>query len=104
VVFHGPARLIVKGCRGARIEAANAGRRITQAGTMGFSANLWYSTTRCETFVPYLMGEQALLNDSFAGAPGFYVYEETPHFGRRTGLTGRGLEGVFDSLLKVFGL
>ncbi|MBX3662817.1 MAG: hypothetical protein KF804_10225 [Burkholderiales bacterium] len=104
VVFHGPARLIVKGCRGARIEAADTGRRINQAGTMGFSANLWYSTTRCETFVPYLMGEQALLNDSFAGAPGYYVYEETPDFGRKTGLTGRGLEGVFDSLLKVFGL
>jgi len=104
VVFHGPSRLIVKGCRGARIEAANTGRRINQAGTMGFSANLLYSTTRCETFAPYLMGEQELLNDSFAGAPGFYVYEETPNFGRKTGLTGRGLEGVFDSLLKVFGL
>lgn len=104
VVFHGPSRLIVQGCRGARIEAANTGRRINQAGTMGFSANLLYSTTRCETFVPYLMGEQALLNDSFAGTPGFYVYEETPNFGRKTGLTGRGLEGVFDSLLKVFGL
>lgn len=104
VVFHGPSRLIVKGCRGARIEAANTGRRINQAGTMGFSANLLYSTTRCETFAPYLMGEQALLNDSFGGAPGYYVYEETPDFGRKTGLTGRGLEGVFDSLLKVFGL
>jgi hypothetical protein len=104
LVFHGPAKLIVKGCRGARFEAAQTGRRINQAGTMGFSANLLYSTTRCETFASYLMGEQELLNDSFAGEPGFYVYEETPNFGRRTGLTGRGLEGVFDSLLKVFGL
>lgn len=104
LVFHGPAKLIVKGCRGARIEAAQTGRRINQAGTMGFSANLLYSTTRCETFVSYLMGEQELLNDSFAGAPGFYVYEETPNAGRKTGLTGRGLEGVFDSLLKAFGL
>ncbi|MDP3715352.1 MAG: hypothetical protein Q8R21_02970, partial [Burkholderiales bacterium] len=83
---------------------AQTGRRINQAGTMGFSANLMYSTTRCETFVSYLMGEQELLNDSFTGAPGFYVYEETPNFGRRTGLTGRGLEGVFDSFLKAFGL
>lgn len=104
LVFHGPAKLIVKGCRGARIEAAQTGRRINQAGTMGFSANLLYSTTRCETFASYLMGEQELLNDSFSGEPGFYVYEETPNFGRRTGLTGRGLEGVFDSLLKAFGL
>ncbi len=104
VVFHGPSKLIVKGCRGARIEAANAGRRINQAGTMGFSANLLYSTTRCETFASYLMGEQDLLDDSFTGAPGYYVYEETPNFGRKAGLTGRGLEGVFDTLLKVFGL
>lgn len=104
VVFHGPSRLIVKGCRGARIEAANNGRRINQAGTMGFSANLLYSTTRCETFAPYLMGEQELLQDSFTGASGYYVYEETPNFGRKPGLAGRGLEGVFDSLLKVFGL
>lgn len=104
LVFHGPAKLIVKGCRGARIEDAQTGRRINQAGTMGFSANLLYSTTRCETFVSYLMGEQELLNDSFSGAPGFYVYEETPNFGRKTGLTGRGAEGVLDSLLKAFGL
>jgi hypothetical protein len=94
----------VNGCRGARFEAAQTGRRINQSATMGFSANLLYSTTRCETFVPYLMGEQELLNDSFAGAPGFYVYEETPNLGRRRGLTGRGLEGVFDSFLKAFGL
>lgn len=104
MVFHGPSKLIVKGCRGARIEAANNGRRINQAGTMGFSANLLYSTTRCETFASYLMGEQELLHDSFTGASGFYVYEETPNFGRKTGLAGRGLQGVFDTLLKAFGL
>jgi hypothetical protein len=50
------------------------------------------------------MGKQELLNDNFSGTPGFYVYEEMPHAGKRTGITGRGLEGLTDSLLKVFGV
>lgn len=104
MVFHGPSKLIVKGCRGARMEDATSGRRINQAATMGFSANLMYSTTRCETFVPYLMGEQSLFLDSFTGTPGVYVYEEMPRFGQKRGITGRGIEGLFDSLLKVFGI
>ena len=56
LVFHGPATLIVKGCRGVRIERAGDGRRINQAATLGFSANLRYSTTRAATFFPYLPG------------------------------------------------
>ena len=86
------------------MEDATSGRRINQAATMGFSANLMYSTTRCETFVPYLMGEQSLFLDSFTGTPGVYVYEEMPRFGQKRGITGRGIEGLFDSLLKVFGI
>ena len=104
VAFHGPARLVVKGCRGVRVEKAGEGRRINQAATMGFSANLAYSTTRCDTFAAYLMGEQELFNDSFAGGAGVYVYEEMPHPGARAGLTGRGIEGLSDSILKIFGL
>ena len=104
LVFHGPAKLIVKGCRGIRVEQAGNGQAINQAATIGFSANLAYSTTRCETFAPYLMGKQELFNDKFTGGPGFYVYEEMPHFGKKTGITGRGLEGITDSFLKVFGI
>ena len=104
IVFHGPVMLIVKGCRGVRVERAEAGRRINQAATLGFSANLKYATARCETFASYLMGKQALFNDSFAGDTGFYVCEEMPNLGKKTGVTGRGLEGFADALLKVFGL
>ena len=50
------------------------------------------------------MGKQELFNDNFAGGPGYYVYEEMPHFGKKTGIAGRGIEGVFDSVLKVFGI
>ena len=103
LAFHGPARLIVQGGRGVRIERADAGRSINQAATIGFTANLAYSTRRCETFSAYWLGRQELLNDSFKGAQGFFVYEETPHPGKKTGMTGRGLEGLSDSLLKVFG-
>ena len=104
LVFHGPATLIIKGCRGVRIERAGDGRRINQAATLGFSANLRYSTTRASTFFPYLTGKQGLLDDSFAGADGYYVYEEVPHAGARAGVTGRGLEGITDAVLKVFGI
>lgn len=104
LVFHGPTALIVKGCRGIRVENSGSGRRINQAATIGFSANVEYKTSRCETFASYLMGKQELLNDNFSGTPGFYIYEEMPHAGGRTGITGRGFEGLTDSILKVFGV
>ena len=104
LIFEGPGRLIVQGCRGVRIEAAGRGRSIDQGATIGFSANLDYSRRRSETFGAYLMGMRGLFNDNFSGGPGYYVYEEMPYFGRKAGLTGRGLEGLTDGLLKVFGI
>jgi hypothetical protein len=106
LVFHGPCRLILKGCRGVRAEEPRAGqpRVINQAATIGFSANLEYRTTRCETFVPYLRGQAELFDDQFAGSPGRFVYEEVPGGNRRGGVTGRGLEGLMDGLLKAFGI
>ncbi len=106
LVFHGPCRLILKGCRGVRAEAPDPGspRIINQAATIGFSANLEYRNTRCETFVAYLRGKEDLFNDLFAGGPGRFVYEEMPAGRRTTGLTGRGLEGFVDATLKVFGI
>jgi hypothetical protein len=98
--------LILKGCRGVRAERPEPGepRLINQAATIGFSANLDYKNTRCETFVSYLRGKEDLFNDLFSGGPGWFVYEEMPAAGRRTGITGRGLEGVIDAFLKAFGI
>ena len=104
LAFHGPAQLIVQGCRGVRVERADQGRNIQQAATIGFNANLAYTTRRSDTFGAYLLGKQGLLNDSFDGADGFYVYEEMPHTQVKGGRARRGLEGVADSLLKVFGI
>jgi hypothetical protein len=104
LVFHGNAKLIVQGCRGIRVEAAESGRSINQAATIGFSANVNYTTIRTETFWPYLTSKQALFNDCFAGESGCYIYEETPYCGRKPGVAGRGLEGLTDSVLKIFGI
>lgn len=82
----------------------NTGRAINQAAMLGFSANLQYAVTRCETFGSYLMDKQELFNDRFSGQPGCCIYEETPHPNAKTGITGRGIEGVLDSFLKVFGI
>lgn len=104
LVFHGPGQLLVEGGRGVRIESGQRPRLINQSATIGFSANLRYSNTRCETFLTYLSGKDELFNDSFAGSDGYYVYEEAPNRGRTNGLTGRGLEGLLDACLKAVGI
>lgn len=103
IVFRGPVTLIVRGTRGVRMEAASQGRSISQAATLGFSTGVLYSTTRSETFVPYLRGQQALLNDRFDG-DGVYLYEETPRHGKQPGKVGSWFEGFTDAVLKVFGI
>lgn len=104
LVFSGPVTLIVKGCRGVRVDTVEHGRVISQAATLGFSTSTAYSTSRCQTFLPYLMGRAPLLNDRFDGDIGFCVYEEALPVDARKGILGRGLEGFTDSVLKVFGV
>jgi hypothetical protein len=101
--FEGPGALLVQGCRGIRLEPADGRRAIDQKATIGFDANLAYASRRAETFTPYLFGMRGLFNDSFEG-PGVYAYEEMPYAGRRAGITGRGLEGLTDGVMKVFGI
>lgn len=104
LVFHGPGKLILKGGRGIRVEAPGGGRLINQAATLGFSANLAYATTRCETFISYWRGKEDLFNDLFTGENGIYVYEEVPDPQRTAGIGGRGLRGFADTILKLFGV
>jgi uncharacterized protein (AIM24 family) len=106
LAFHGPCRLVVKGCRGVRADQPEPGRprQINQSATLGFSPNLDYRNTRCETFVPYLRGHEGLFNDLFSGGPGWFLYEQVPAARLRGGIAGRGLEGVTDAFLKAFGI
>ena len=103
IVFHGPAKLIIKGCRGVRVEPAVSGRTVNQAATLGFSANLEYSVARNETFWSYFFGERELFNDSWQGK-GSCVHAETPHPDDHSGLFGRGIQGIVDTILKTFGI
>ncbi|QYG07271.1 hypothetical protein [Janthinobacterium sp. PAMC25594] len=104
IVFRGPVTLIVRGCRGVRLERAGQGRAISQSATLGFTTDVLYSTMRSETFLPYLRGQQALLNDRFDGKNGVYLYEETPRHGKQPGKVGSWFEGFTDAILKVFGI
>lgn len=104
LIFRGPVTLIVRGTRGVCVERAGDGRAISQAATLGFSANVNYSTTRGGTFFPYYQGKTALLQDSFQADAGYYVYDETPRRSNGSTPVGRGLEGAADAMLKAFGI
>lgn len=103
LVFHGPARLVLKGGRGVRVEAAEQGRAFGQDQLLGFSADLAYSVTRAETFWPYFLGREQLLKDRVMAGAGVLIVEEAPLSSRR-GEVRRGLEGMIDAGMKVFGL
>lgn len=103
IVFHGPATLIVKGCRGVRLEPAINGRTVNQAATLGFSANLDYSVARNETFLPYVFGERELFNDTWRGE-GCCIHAATPQSGDHSAFFGRGLQGLVDTFLRIFGI
>lgn len=102
--FEGPCTLIVKGCRGVRLENVAAGRTISQDATLGFSANTVYSTVRAKPFLPYMLGKRALLNDKFAGENAYCLYEEIPSSGGPTYQKRNPLEALFDAGLKAFGI
>lgn len=104
IVFHGPCALMVKGARGVALEPAAGGRRVAGAATMGWSAGLAHRVDRSEAFLAYLTGKQSLFVDRFEGPRGKVAYEELPRGGGQGGLFGRGLEGLGDAMLKIFGL
>lgn len=103
LVFYGPARIILKGGRGVRIEAAERGRIFGQDQLVGFSADLAYSVTRTETFWPYFLGREQLLKDRVTAGSGVLIVEEAP-FTARNGEVPRGLEGIIDAGMKAFGM
>ena len=103
LVFHGPARLVLKGGRGVRVEAADQGRVFGQEQLVGFSADLAYSVTRTETLWPYLIGRQPLLKDHVMAGKGVLIVEEAPYSARR-GEVRNGVEGIIDAGMKVFGM
>ena len=103
LVFHGPARLILKGGRGVRVERAENGRIFGQNQLVGFSSDLAYSITRTETFWPYFLGREQLLKDRVMAGEGVIIVEEAP-FSTPDGSRRSGIEGMLDAGMKAFGL
>lgn len=101
--FVGPARLIVAGSRGVRVERlAASGRRTNQDATIGFTPALDYKPVRAETFWGYYRGMNPLFDDLFAGE-GFFLCQEISTEG--TARAARKFwAGLWSSALKVFGL
>lgn len=104
LVFHGPARLVLKGGRGIRVEQAQEGRIFGTGQMVGFSADLAYSVARNETFWPYFLGREPLLRDRVKSGSGVLIVEEAPLAGRHGQAMRRGLEGAVDALLKGLGI
>lgn len=104
LAFHGPSRLIVRGTRGVRLEPAAKGRIFGQDQLVGFSADLAYSVARTETFWPYLLGRDSLFKDKVEAGGGLLVIEEAPLSSAKGRGGSKGLEGLLDAGLKVFGL
>ena len=107
--FVGPCRLIVSGSRGVRAERladregqSAPARRTNQDATIGFTPNLDYRPIRAETFWSYYRGMNPLFDDLFAGQ-GLFVLQETATVGAAA-KAGRFWSGVWNGLLKVFGL
>lgn len=104
LVFHGPARLVLKGGRGVRVERAERGRLFGQNQLIGFGADLAYSVSRTETFWPYFLGREPLLKDRVEAGKGLLMIEEAPLASRSGKGVRGGLEGAFDAALKAVGL
>ncbi|MFV0520946.1 MAG: hypothetical protein ACK5MI_00750 [Mangrovibacterium sp.] len=107
LVFSGPCRLIVKGKHGIVVEQGGRGKITNPDLVLGFSANLNYSNVRSESFWGYLFGWDNIFNDRFQQSdnqhPGYYVCEEVPET-RKGDVVSRGLAGLFDTILKIFGI
>ena len=104
LVFHGPARMVLVGGRGIRVERAETGRIFGSGQLVGFSADLDYAVVRNETFWPYFLGRQPLLRDRVMEGHGILIIEEAPRSARTGSDVRSGLEGAFDGLLKAFGI
>lgn len=103
IVFHGPCTLITQGRGGVNAEDAGRSRMIDKRLTLGFDAGLGYGAARSASFLPYLKGQASLFNDRYDGV-GKYLYEVRATGAGNGSIWGRGLKGIGDAILNVFGI
>jgi hypothetical protein len=100
-VFEGPGTLVIRGCRGIRVDAASSGCNVPRAAVIGFTPSLTYRSVRAASFVAFVMGKQDLLLDRFDEGEGYVITEAVP---RTLQGSGKGLQGVLDVVLKAIGI
>lgn len=101
LVFHGPVRLIMMGCRGLLLQPVNQERSVPHAHMVGFSANLEYRVTQTETFWAYVTKKKQLIRDRFTGGPGVLIVERVPSGWKRRGVREKGLDGAVETTIDV---
>lgn len=102
-LIRGPVTLVLQGTRGVRVQQADGAHLVRQSATLGFSSEVAYSTLRSAPFLPYLQGQTDLLYDRFAGDSGIFIHDTAPGTRGKGGRVKRGIEGLTDGVLKVFG-
>jgi hypothetical protein len=107
--FAGPARLVLAGSRGVRVERLHRqgegtapARRTNQDATIGFTPNLDYRPARAETFWSYYRGMNPLFDDLFAGEGVFLCQQVSSEGDARS--ARKMWSNFWSGLLKVFGL
>ena len=63
-----------------------------------------HSPSGKRSFAGPVLGMRRLFNDNFRGGPGVYACEEMPYLYKKTGITGRGLDGLIDGVMKALGI
>jgi hypothetical protein len=104
LIIEGPAKLVFSAQRGVQVEEVLPewpGRRVNSHLTAAFSPHLSHSPKRCETFIAYLRGKNALFDDFFQGHG--HVIQQQVTGGKRNPVA-RIWEGIFGAIGKVFGI
>ncbi len=81
---------------------AESRAKIEQELVVGFDTRLGYCTARTETFLPYLLGRTALVDDVFEGS-GTYFWQKSTTTQPRS-FAERSFDAVFGAIGKLLGL
>ncbi len=103
LMFSGSGTVILTGRGGiSAMEADRAAMKLEEQAVAGFDGALAYRAVRTETFLPYLLGRTALVDDTFEGQ-GLFLREGVTGAGVRAKPMERGVNGILTALGKFLG-
>ena len=103
LMFSGTGTVFLTGRGGVTaMEAEQAAMKLEEQAVAGFDGRLAYRSVRTETFLPYLLGRTALVDDTFEGK-GLFLREGVTGADVRVTPMERGVNGVLAALGKFLG-